>query len=675
MPQNKKGLEALLAYKDAHAPCVKLDEHQPHALVKRHLKLLGRLNNASKLSPEELDRLTEQELKKTISAYSTRLRQSPPTAVIPTTASEFFHSRMNQSPYLYDIIAYSEHLPHRATQSQNTTLSTSKQTHPMATEQVHGFHLKEEEAFSSTRYFSEDKKSFAKIIVKNGTFTATYEQLNDAQEIDLALEMSYQFLLNLPPEKKEVSINGSAKNIHRVHAALLYLQKEAGSQFADLKFKFPEGMSIPPQEVNKDYIKKHLGTLNTPPQQIVQWRDFLNLKRNTPTNEADTLLQPTSKTFVDEPTKREISPKKERAPLIDMECVFQSDALSQHDKVHLNEYQHYLKEVWIKGAIKLKEHAGDTEYLITEHEEFMQRTEATLRLLKNDPSLKQEYEALTSLYTNEMESQQHLLEELYQNDLDYETKVKELMPQLQKANRQAMDECLRWISQHLETERTLNPDLSKAQHDNLNHHTKAMHEIKSLLQSQEELSDEMRRSFGAQIGRAITCLESIKDYSNSPLFQDMKKFSQEQCVPQSRPTYTNTERLLHASSQVKQRLNQFKSELQDPNDTEVSLSAELKEQLGSLAIKIKRSAAGLEAENVNDALKKLSNLVEKMSTNAKTDFSELNTLKQTLEESLPHIENNPGLVKAITELKKQMKASMEPIPLPNEHHTQQGLSM
>ncbi len=94
--------------------------------------------------------------------------------------------------------------------------------------------------------------------------------------------MSYQFLLNLPPEKKEVSINGSAKNIHRVHAALLYLQKEAGSQFADLKFKFPEGMSIPPQEVNEDYIKKHLGTLNTPPQQIVQWRDFLNLKQNTP---------------------------------------------------------------------------------------------------------------------------------------------------------------------------------------------------------------------------------------------------------------------------------------------------------------------------------------------------------------------------------------------------------
>ncbi len=119
-----------------------------------------------------------------------------------------------------------------------------------------------------------------------------------------------------------------------------------------------------------------------------------------------------------------------------------------------------------------------------------------------------------------------MLEKLYQNDLDYETKMKELRPQHQKTIRKVMDESLRWISQHLETERTLNPDLSKAQHDNLNHHTKAMHEIKSLLQRQEELSDEMRRSFGAQIGRAITCLESIKDYSNSPLFQKMKEFSQ-----------------------------------------------------------------------------------------------------------------------------------------------------
>jgi hypothetical protein len=283
MAKRKVTLQDLLSYKDSETSWFSLDEHLPHALVKRNLKLLRGLNSTSTPTLEELDQLTKQEIKAAVSAYTARIKQNVHPSVIPTTAPQFFHSRMNQSSYFCDIISYSERIPHRATQSRDTALSPStKETHHAATDQVHGFHLKEGEAFSSTRYFSEDKKSYAKIIVKNGTFTATSKNLNDAQEIDLALEMSYQYLLNLPPEKKEININGSPKDVHRLHAALLYLQKEAGARFADLTFKLPDGMSITPKEANEDYITKHLGTFKEPPQQIVQWRDFLSMERNTP---------------------------------------------------------------------------------------------------------------------------------------------------------------------------------------------------------------------------------------------------------------------------------------------------------------------------------------------------------------------------------------------------------
>jgi hypothetical protein len=132
---------------------------------------------------------------------------------------------------------------------------------------------------------------------------------------------------------------------------------------------------------------------------------------------------------------------------------------------------------------------------------------------------------------------------------------------------------------------------------------------------------------------------------------------------------------LHASSHVKQRLNQFKSELQAPADSEVALSAELKEQLGSLAKKTESFVEELKDGDVKNVLNKLAEQAEEMSTHSKVSLTELDTLRQNLENSLPHVESNRGLLKAFTELKEQMTSSIEPMPLPNENHTPQGLNM
>ncbi|CAM4489562.1 MAG: hypothetical protein LEGION0403_FIIPPAGN_02507 [Legionella sp.] len=655
MPQTNDHLQELLANQDTHAPWFLFNEHQPDAL-KRNLKLLRKLNKTSVLTLDDLEQLTEQALHSALSNYTKTQAQSPPTPVQPSTPAQFFHSRMSQSPYFYDIRSYLE--PNASAQSPDSTLSTSKPSSPATPEQVHGFPLNENEAFTATRYFSEDQKSYAKIVAKNGEFTATSKNLTRAQEIDLTLEMSYQFLLNLPSDKKEIHINGSLKNIHQLHAALLYLQKEAAPRFDDITFRFPEGMSITPDE---GYITQHVGTFSEPPRQLAQWQEFLKMELKTPSHGVDT----------DKPNSN-----KERPPLIDMERVFNSKELSQQDKAQLNEYQRYLQDVWVGGINELKKHSGDTGLLMRNHDEFLQRTESAILLLRKSPALNSECEALISLYMKTAQTYQKTLDGLYQNDLEYETKVKKVMSKLQEAHKEALEECAHELSKHLQLALNCTADLSESQQATLKQHLNTLSEIDALIKSQEPLSDEMRRSFGAQMLHALKDLESINDYSKSPLFQHMKEFAQEQSVAQSQITQTNSEGLLHASTQVKQRLNQFKSELQAPANSDVMFSAELKEQINALAEKTGQFITGLEleAKEVPSALNELQTQLNEASSKISTSTREWEALKQRLEDALPHIESNRRLTKACTALKSKLSAPSPEVPPPNEAHEGQGLT-
>ncbi|CAM4376487.1 MAG: hypothetical protein LEGION0403_FIIPPAGN_02063 [Legionella sp.] len=652
MPQANDRLQELLATQDAHAPWFLFNEHQPDAL-KRNLKLLRKLNKTSALSLEDLEQFSEQAINRALSNYTKTQAQSPPVPVQPSTPAQFFHSRMSQSPYFYDISPYSE--SNANSPSQDSTLSTSKPSSRAPSEQVHGFPLNENEAFTATRYYSEDKSSYGKIVAKNGAFTATSKNLTEAQSRDLALEMSYQCLLNLPADKTTIHIHGSDKNIHQLHAALLYLQKEASPRYDHLKFSFPEGMSITPDE---GYINQHLGTFSEPPHQMVEWQEFLKMALHTPSHGADTQPKAT----------------EQRASLIDMERVFNTEELSQQDKAQLNEYQRYLQDRWIGGLKELKEHSGDTEFLMRSHDEFLQRTESAIRLLRKSPALNNECEALIALYTKTAQTYQKTLEGLYQNDLAYETQVKELMPKLQQAQKEALEECVHELSRHLHTALESTRDLSEEQQTRLKQHQNTLKDLDALIKNSETLSDEMRRAMGAQMLHALKDLESITDYSKSPLVQHMKEFAKEQSVAQSKQTETNSEGLLHATTQVKQRLNQFKSELQAPVDSEVTLSAELKEQLNTLEKRIEEFIDELDAEKVPSALKELRSQLKNTSAKTSTSTREWDTLKQYLDDALPHIESNRSLTKACTTLKSQMSVSLPETPPPNVTHEGQGLT-
>ena len=79
--------------------------------------------------------------------------------------------------------------------------------------------------FPLRRYFSEDKKSYAKITAKNGRFIAEYENVSPEQNRDVDFEIAFQFLLNLRPNEKTVLLKGSPEDVHSMRAAFFSLTK------------------------------------------------------------------------------------------------------------------------------------------------------------------------------------------------------------------------------------------------------------------------------------------------------------------------------------------------------------------------------------------------------------------------------------------------------------------
>ncbi len=643
MPQNRVNLQELLAYENSHAPWFALNEHLPHALLRRNLKLLRGLNGSSKITLEELDRLTEKEIKDAVSVYQAQPKQSTHTTVPLTTAPQFFQSIIAKSPYFSEIIPYSS-IKNTPMNPKSTPLSASTHTNPEIVPQkntapVHGFHLNEGEAFSSTRYFSKDKKSHAQIIAKDGVFYAKQQNLNHEQKTDLVFEMSFQFLLNLPPERKTITLDGSPEMVHRMRAAFLYLQKEAGTRYADITFQLPDGMSIAPEELNDAYIKKHLGELNETPQQIVQWRHFLKMETNSPVNVRATTLASNL--------------KEQKSALIDMERIFHTPDLSQQDKILLNEYQCYLNDTWVDG---LKECQGRTESLIAEHEEFMRRTEKALQLFKKAPSLEREFEALKMLYIKTMESHHETLESLHQNELAYEEKMKELMPQLLKARRHALESGVHSISEHLKVEMKRHTNLSKELKTSLLSHAQNMHEIKHFIKDKEELSDEMMRSCGAQMLHAVNCLEGLSDYSKSPLFQQIKEYSKEQSEIKEKVIKTAPEQLRQASNQVKERLHQFKKELQEPKVSEVLLDTNTKEQFRVLTKNAMRIIEGIDVKENQLPIEQLITVLQRLSSSSDASTVRIKELHQRIDAALPHVHDNPEFVQVLSQMKAQIIA-------------------
>ena len=399
-------------------------------------------------------------------------------------------------------------------------------------------------------------------------------------------------------------------------------------------------MSIAPEELNDAYIKKHLGELNETPQQIVQFRQFLKMDTSSPTNTNPITPSPI--------------PTKVKPPLIDMERIFHAPDLSQQDKMLLNEYQSYLKDTWVDG---LKDDKGRIEYLISEHEEFMQRTEKVLNVLKKAPSLEREFEALKMLYVKTMESHHKTLESVHKNEWEYETRIKELMPEVQKTRRQALESCVHSISEHLQIEIKRNTNLSEELRTNLLSHAQNMQEITHHIHDKEVLPDEVMRSYGAQMIHALNCLEHLRDYSKSPLFQQMKECSKKLSETKEKSINTTPEQIMQASNHVKERLHQFKKEFQEPKASEVLLlDPKTNEQLLVLIKQTKRCINKIEPGESRLLAEQLLTLVQQVSDYSTASTTQNDVLHKCIDDILPHIQENHQFVHVLSQIKTLIAA-------------------
>lgn len=613
------------------------------------LKLLNALHPKHGLSAKELDALSQEEIKLAFEAHERRRRKRARGLERPKTATEFFHSIIHQSPYALEIIAHTKDFGGAYTspnQEQSTSLSSRKEP-PTAeraqqkTKSVHGFNLSEQEALSATRYFSEDKKSFARIIAQGSKFTAQHENLSPEQEADLALEMAFQYLLNLPPDQNHVYIKGKPEMAHRLYAAFLYLKKESAenSRFAGLTIHLPDGLSGTPgffQSTDK-YIKKHLGTPEQPPQQITQWRDYLNLTQQANPDSA----------------KEEV--------IFDFRRIFHAPELSKEEKNALNQYQKYVRAHKADVQLMLMTDT-DTKTHLSLGEEFIVRTKEALYILKKAPSLQHEFEVLKNMYQGALEGHQQLIEKAQATERVRDTGMREILSQLQSAKQYVLIDSLGIIKKRINDIKHMGiPPLSEEQLVEAAAHQAKLENLLQSIKDDETLSKEEMQPFGQPLIDALSFLERIEPEKNrsrstseASQFDVMRDFAEELAEPSSQDECSKTQVLADASRGIKAHLREFKRVFQGAQESEFVLDDEAKARLKEAIEATKECSPNITAAGAKTALTELTEKMQALYSTSATNKADIEALHEQIDKVLPFVQEQTELAQALSDIKSNI---------------------
>ncbi|MBN9231426.1 MAG: hypothetical protein J0I93_11320 [Legionella sp.] len=624
-------LKHLLAQQHLAGPWFSLNEHLSLALMKRNLTLLRAFTDFQEVSLQEIEQLGEEDKPALIAAQAATQALAPKMK----NPAPFFHTLLADSPYVSEIVHDTGQASKRPPANPSVQVTSEAQEPPKAS--VHGFTLQPGEALASTRYFSPDKHSMAKIIATPTAFEAQYQNLTPDHEIDLAYEISLQYLLNLPPQQKTAFISGPPELVHRVHAAFLTLQHLAHPRFDALTFKLPQGMVAPAAAERTAYCKQHLGTPKEPPRQLTHWQTFLNQKPET---------------FASRPAPLEASvrmPTNTANPL-DMARILHASDLSAEDKVRLNEYQRYVQQEWLKPRAP---GAQDTRRVMHQHEDFLHRTEAALTLLKKAPSVTSEYQVLRTLYQGTLEDYQNLLEALHQNEQAYEAQYNQVAGNLQRAYRQSFTHGVDHVHKaliHAADQGTLNPEQQRL----IQQHERGLQEARTHLAAQSEITQPLRRMVSAQLLQAIETLDALTVLPVDAERHAIKTLAQEQIAAPDECFAPETAHLLQASAAVKQRLTLFKSERQEAPATEVPLDAQAQKLLTELTQRLKCAEITPETEHLRKPWEQLMEQAEFLCTQTQLDARVLETLLTHFELMSNTLTEEPEFRETFEEFKRIM---------------------
>lgn len=467
-----------------------LNDAMASEVVKRRLHLIRGLSPKSdSVTLNELNSLKPQDLNLLVKHYQQHAQAAG--LVKPTSATTLAQSLINQSPYHYEITTNkTEASPPEASSVHVTDNPNS----PKPAQTINGISLKEDEVLSATRYYSQDKQQFGKITVNNGVFNILSQQLNLEQSNDLAFESSVQFLMNLTPPKNEVYIKGTGPMSPPIYASFLYLKKELGTHFTsrwpNFKIIPPAGMSEVQLSAEDAYIKQHLGTLSSIPQQVAHLKTLLTQV----THEA--VAQ--KKEAQDVPQPQDVKPPV-REPLIDLEKCLLDPNLSQDDKALLTEYAALLKS-------HLTAPTDKSAAFLSQEQLLLQKTEAVLSCLQKSAHFEPEFKSLSLFYEKTKATHQKMHQQLAELDQAYEREREALTQQIAQKRKVVCTNFIALINKSLQT-----PAANDAAHAEQTMLFKAnMVQVSERMNEADSDSPLMLRALYTQIHHALTYIEKEK---------------------------------------------------------------------------------------------------------------------------------------------------------------------
>lgn len=586
-------------------------------IIKKRLKLMRGMSKSFELSLQDIEELNDRDARKIANTYQSLMTNKEPTKPLKRhyTDSFFLHQLPKNYPFTYDIVTTKAPLPVdgigiKEGKGKTTTPSPS-------TKEIHGCPLKDEEAFTSSRYYSEDKTQYGRIIARPGQFQIEHQKLNNEQKSDLALETAFQFLLNMKPGAKDITITGNSQMAHKLNAAILFYQQEHGElfnkRFPDLKIHLPEGVGLAANQTKEDYFKTHLGTLQPKPQQSTLLHTFLN-QDNTQKN-------------IDK-----------MESMINLNKCINSPDVNEQDKIFLRTYQDTLQD-YFANPIR-----NSLPEFITQEKNFLEQTQKALECIKKSPGLKEEAKAMKVFYDLTVTDHQELVKQSESLDKEYEAQMKPLKEKLNKAHFEMVQAGVKDVSDIL---KLWIPKDEKDKKDILQCLEQAR-QLEVRLNQQPPKSEQDHQKLIMDFHKVLHEANRITNQS-IPVFTESLKSIEERIAGFPKTTEPKLTKPLDAplknhTQTMKEQLGQMKSGTED----KITLSSEQKDEL------MKKFDHARDLIETSEDLKDkgvCEKLLEVMQQDNELTKTKVGTIVKSIDAILPDIQNHEALKKSLLEIK------------------------
>ncbi len=606
--------------------------------IKKRLKIMRGMSKSFELSLQEIEALSDAEARKIASTYQSLMSSKNPEHLRKrrNSTDSFFLDQMPRNyPFTYDIVSSKEITVTHAQPPINGSGIKEDTPKPPSSpaHQVHGCPLKDDEVFSSSRYYSEDKTQYGRIIAAPGSFQIEHKNLNDGHKNDLVLETTFQFLLNMAPEKQNITISGNPQMAHKLNAAILYYQKEHSElfnqRFPNLQIHLPKDVELNPNQTQEDYIKMHLGALNSAPRQSEMLQAFLTQDKMQKNIE-------------------------EMDALINLDKCINSPELNEQDKATLKTYQ-----------IALEEHLGDPDRdslpnYIAQGKNFIEHTSKAMECINKSSSLEKEGRALKAFYDLTVTAHEELVKKSDELDKKYQAEMEPVQNELKKITLEMVQDGIHDTSSILK----LWPPKDESNTEDLITCLKQLEQLDNNLKRLDPQSESDYHKIVIEFNRLLNESSRITNHS-IPQFTKTQKSLDERIA--TFPNTLESEVLVQNETSQNSNTQTMKdtlSKLKSGSEDKIELSTEDNQELENMLVNVKELIKTDKGLKTNLSCKEL---IEALHQDIDLTKTKGCTIVKSIDSLLPAVQNNEALKKSLLEMRSKVTVlTSEKIQSPEE---------